>query len=177
MITLRIPKWTLTSKANFIWTTMEWRIEKIKSIGSVIKYDMSYDMNIFFLYRIKKMRIVLNIPKACKPLILILIFGILEWWVSFLVIHHNITQIKLYKYASWKNAHIKHKSIIFDHPGDVFPGLCITISHSRGKIYVQIYAQLHRNNIFTTQNKWRTFMKSCNLIIVLKNINNYKTVS
>ena len=52
-----------------------------------------------------------------------------------------------------KNAHIKHKSIIFDHPGDVFPGLCITISHSRGKIYVQIYAQLHRNNIFTTQNK------------------------
>ena len=110
-------------------------------------------------------------------MILILIFGILEWWVSFLVIHHNITQIKLYKYASWKNAHIKHKSIIFDHPGDVFPGLCITISHSRGKIYAQIYAQLHRNNIFTTQNKWRTFMKSCNLIIVLKNINNYKTVN
>ena len=45
-----------------------------------MKYDMSYDMNIFFLYRIKKMRItcVLNIPKACKPLILIFIFGILE---------------------------------------------------------------------------------------------------
>ena len=54
---LRILKWTLTSRANFIWTTMEWRIEKIKSRGSVMKYDMSYDMNIFFLYRIKKMRI------------------------------------------------------------------------------------------------------------------------
>ena len=158
MITLRILKWTLTSRANFIWTTMEWRIEKIKSRGSDIKYDMSYDMNILFLIWNKTIPCIsniciLNIPKSYKPMIWILIFGVLEWWVSFLVIHHNITQIKLYKYASWKNAHIKHKSIIFDHPGDVFPGLCITISHSSGKIFAQIFTYLHRSNIFTTHYK------------------------
>ena len=118
----------------------------------------------FSLYEIKRYRyflgitmssiyLYLNIPKSYKTMIWILIFGVLEWWVSFSVIHHNITQIKLYKYASWKNAHIKHKSIIFDHPGDVFPGLCITISHSSGKIFAQIFTYLHRSNISTTHYK------------------------
>ena len=133
----------------------------------------------FSLYEIKRYIsniCILNIPKSYKPMIWILIFGVLEWWVSFSVIHHNITQIKLYKYASWKNAHIKHKSIIFDHPGDVFPGLCITISHSSGKIFAQIFTYLHRSNISTTHYKLRTFMEFCNLIISSNNINYHKMI-